>query len=157
MIFLFADFLRAHLGEKTGDLVEFETGKKVGEHKGFWFYTIGQRQGIKLSGGPWYVVSKDCQKNIIFISRHYTIVDQAKNGMIVERMNWISGIPSEKSDLEVKFRHGPQLHAVYVENKNGMFYITLKEKSKQGISIGQFAVLYDGYICLGGSPTNKVF
>ena len=50
------EFVRYHLGEKTGNLIDFETGKKVGEHKGYWFYTIGQRKGIELSGGPWFVV-----------------------------------------------------------------------------------------------------
>ena len=55
----FSDFIKYHMGEKQGDLVEYETGKKVGAHNGYWYYTIGQRQGLGLAGGPWYV---DCKK-----------------------------------------------------------------------------------------------
>ena len=52
------DFIRRHLGEKKGNFIELETGKKIGEHRGFWFHTIGQRKGLGLSGGPWYVVKR---------------------------------------------------------------------------------------------------
>ena len=69
-------------------MIEFETGKKLGTHQGFWFYTIGQRQGIGLSGGPWYVVSKDVQKNIVYISNKYREVSEHKHGMIVSNFNW---------------------------------------------------------------------
>lgn len=36
------DFLRRHLGERPGAIVELETGRRLGEHRGFWFHTIGQ-------------------------------------------------------------------------------------------------------------------
>ena len=49
------DFLRRYLGEKEGKIVELETGKILGHHKGYWFHTIGQRKGLGLSGGPWFV------------------------------------------------------------------------------------------------------
>lgn len=39
-----------------GVILEAETGDFLGKHRGFWFYTIGQRQGLKLSGGPWYTL-----------------------------------------------------------------------------------------------------
>lgn len=155
--FKFSDFLRAHLGEKKGDLIESETGKKVGEHNGFWFYTIGQRQGIGLSGGPWYVVAKDPDKNQIIISRNYDQIEQAKQGMIVKKMNWLSSKLIGSHKLEVKFRHGPQIHKAQVEVLNDSVKITLKEKSSQGIAIGQFAVLYCEDICLGGGIIDEVF
>jgi tRNA-specific 2-thiouridylase len=40
-----------------GVLIEAETGDYLGIHRGFWFYTIGQRQGLRLPGGPWYALS----------------------------------------------------------------------------------------------------
>lgn len=155
--FKFSDFLKAHLGEKAGDLIEFETGEKVGEHNGFWFYTIGQRQGIGLSGGPWYVVNKDPEANQVMISKQYNQLDQAKSGMIVTDMNWFSGEVSDKTELEVKFRHGPKIHKTQIEIKNGAVIITLEEQSSQGIAVGQFAVLYDGEVCLGGGIIDEVF
>ena len=50
------DFIKRYLGEKQGNIVEFETGKILGKHNGYWFHTIGQRKGLGLSGGPWFVV-----------------------------------------------------------------------------------------------------
>ena len=50
------DYIRRYLGELPGDVVELETGKKIGQHKGHWFHTIGQRKGMGLGGGPWFVV-----------------------------------------------------------------------------------------------------
>ena len=49
----FSEFVREHLGTWPGPIVEEETGDIVGHHDGFWFYTLGQRKGIFLSGGPW--------------------------------------------------------------------------------------------------------
>lgn len=153
--FKFSDFLRAHLGDKQGELVEYETGNVVGQHKGFWYYTIGQRQGIGLSGGPWYVVDKDAHKNIVFISKQYQAVDEHKNGIIADNFNFIQ--PIKKHDLELKFRHGAKTYPVFVEMVADKVKITLKEESQQGIAAGQFAVLYDGQYCLGGGVIDQSF
>ena len=67
------DFVRRFLGEKEGAIVELETGKKVGTHRGYWFHTIGQRKGLGLSGGPWFVVKKDIEENTIYVSRGYGV------------------------------------------------------------------------------------
>lgn len=154
--FQFSDFLKAHLGTKSGDIVEYETGNVLGQHEGFWFFTIGQRQGLGLSGGPWYVVSKDPAANKVFISRNYDTVDQHKSGMIVNNFNWFAGKPSDKKELDVRFRHGPAVHESHVMvQSDGKVKIILKQESKQGIAVGQFAVLYDGDICLGGGMIEK--
>ncbi len=65
------DFIRRHLGEKPGPIVEIETGRKLGEHRGYWFHTIGQRKGLGLSGGPWFVVRKNVEENVLYVSRGY--------------------------------------------------------------------------------------
>ncbi|MCX5923878.1 MAG: tRNA 2-thiouridine(34) synthase MnmA [Candidatus Dependentiae bacterium] len=148
--FDFSDFLKAHLGTKAGDIIEFETGLKLGVHEGFWFYTIGQRQGLGLSGGPWYVVSKDAAKNIVYISKTYGAVTEHKSGMIISNFNWNQNVASSKSNLDVRFRHGPAVHAATVTAGGADLTIMLTTESKQGIAAGQFAVLYDGDVCLGG-------
>mgnify|MGYP002224778966 CR=1 FL=1 len=65
------DFVRRFLGEKEGRIVELETGKILGTHRGYWFHTIGQRKGLGLSGGPWFVVRKDTDENVIYVSHGY--------------------------------------------------------------------------------------
>lgn len=49
----FGEFVKEHLGVWRGPLVEAENGAVLGAHEGYWFYTVGQRGGIKLPGGPW--------------------------------------------------------------------------------------------------------
>ena len=65
------DFIRRFLGERQGSIIELESGKEIGKHRGFWFHTIGQRKGLGLSGGPWFVVDKDTENNILYVSHGY--------------------------------------------------------------------------------------
>ena len=65
------DYIREYVGEKEGDIIELESGNLLGHHKGFWFHTIGQRRGLGLGGGPWFVVKKDTKNNIIYVSQGY--------------------------------------------------------------------------------------
>eukprot|EP00899_Mesostigma_viride_P007623 jgi/Mesvir1/16862/Mv15747-RA.1 len=89
----FDEFVAGHLGERPGSLVEAETGKEWGRHKGFWFYTIGQRKGLGLAGGPWYVVSKDVERNIVFISRNYYDSSKRRDRFRVGSISWTRGVP----------------------------------------------------------------
>lgn len=56
----FSEFVSRHIGEMEGVMLEAETGDFLGKHRGFWFYTIGQRQGLRLPGGPWYFYAPSC-------------------------------------------------------------------------------------------------
>jgi len=161
--FKFDDFIGHYVGEKKGDLIEIETGQKLGEHKGFWFHTIGQRRGIGLAGGPWYVVDKDTDKNIIYISKQYFSQDKERNTFDVERINWILGRVPQKTEfknLEVKMRHGKKRYNCEImflgdSLDNDDVRVKLAERD-QGIAAGQFAVFYDGDICLGGGVIKKM-
>ena len=151
----FSEFIKHHLGEKSGDIIELETNKKWGEHKGYWFYTIGQRQGLGLGEGPWYVVNKDIKNNIIYISRDYFAEDKARDNFIVSDLNLINFSLEDLvniKDLKVKLRHGPEYHkckiSILDNNKNNKLKVNLLERD-QGIAAGQFAVFYQDDICLG--------
>ncbi|MDP3956990.1 MAG: tRNA 2-thiouridine(34) synthase MnmA [bacterium] len=161
----FDKFLEYHLGKRPGKLIEYETKKVLGGHNGFWYFTVGQRRGIKLSGGPWYVVKKDSETNEIFISHGEHHEELARDSFTVGGLNWIVGgtVPlsledstaplgkgSMKRELMVKVRHGAKLYPATVEFlENDKLEVSLKEKD-QGIASGQFAVFYDGEYCLGG-------
>ncbi len=150
----FDEFLSFHLGKKPGDLVEIETGERMGTHQGFWYYTIGQRQGIGLAGGPWYVVAKDPEANIVYISRAYYAPDKKRNACEVAHFNWISGERPNAARLWVKLRHGAHKHEAHVTFEGQKAYLTLNDHD-QGIAPGQFAALYDGPICLGSGRIEK--
>lgn len=146
----FDEFLEYHLGKQPGNLIEFETGKILGKHDGFWYFTVGQRRGIRLSGGPWYVSAKNPDKNEVFISHGEHRELTRRNSFDVTDLNWISGIAPEKQNLKVKVRHGAKMYAASVEYLNdNLLRVNLKDND-QGIAAGQFAVFYDGSFCLGG-------
>ena len=84
------DFIRRHLGERPGPVVEIETGRKIGGHKGYWFHTIGQRKGLGLSGGPWYVVRKNVRDNVVYVSNGYGTGKQYGRTIHLQEMHWIS-------------------------------------------------------------------
>ncbi|MFT4313303.1 MAG: tRNA 2-thiouridine(34) synthase MnmA [Candidatus Woesearchaeota archaeon] len=147
----YTDFLQHYLGIKKGDIIEYETGKKLGFHNGSWLYTIGQRKGIGsgLNHGPWYVVQKDHPQNIVYISNSYKDIVKDKRTFRISNCNWIPKKPSI-NELKVKLRHGQQMHSCTIEEEiQGTYVVTIKEPD-QGIASGQFAVFYDDTYCYGG-------
>lgn len=146
----YPEFVRCHLGERTGEIVELETGKTLAEHRGFWFYTVGQRKGIGLAGGPWYVVKKDPVANRVYVSHSDRYLDHARRQFTVGQVNWIAGQPEQRRLLQAKVRHGPRLADCQIRSLEGdRWEVTLTEPD-QGIAPGQSAVFYDGEFCVGG-------
>ncbi len=141
------DFIRRHLGEKKGPIIELETGKKIGEHKGFWFHTIGQRKGLGLSGGPWYVVKKNIHDNVIYVSNGYDTEKQYGKILHLDEMHFISGNPWEGNcnsvEITFKNRHMPNFLPARLTHLGNMEYLIESEEKVQGIAPGQFAVIYD--------------
>ncbi len=149
------DFIKRHLGVKKGAIVELETGKKLGEHNGFWFHTIGQRKGLGLSGGPWYVVKKNIHDNVIYVSQGYDTEKQYGNTIHLDEMHFISGNPWNdditKAKICFKNRHMPQFLPATLTRLGESEYVIESESRVQGIAPGQFAVIYDesAHLCYG--------
>ncbi len=144
----FDGFIRHHLGEKPGEIREARTGRKLGEHRGYWFHTIGQRRGLGLSGGPWYVIEKVVEENLLLVAHLDHMESALRTRFRVERLHWIDG-PPETVALGVKLRHGPNLVPCRLELRGeGRGEVTL-ETGDPGIAPGQFAVFYSEEYCLG--------
>ena len=145
----FSDFVAHHLGKQQGDIIEYETGTKLGMHDGFWFHTIGQRKGLRLGGGPWFVIKKDPARNIVYISREYHSEDKVRDQFDVESLHWINRSEPKKHDLSAKIRHGEHTYSCTIE-PFGINRAHVKlDGSDQGLAPGQFAVFYNGDQCLG--------
>lgn len=147
------DFIRKYLGEKEGKIIELETGKTIGTHKGYWFHTIGQRKGLGLSGGPWFVISKNLEENIIYVSRGYDVETQYGNEFTMQDFHFITDNPwkdKEEIDITFKIRHTPEfVHGKLIHTDKG--YKIISEERLQGIAPGQFGVIYDAdhRLCIG--------
>lgn len=143
------EFIKLYVGEKKGDIVDMETKKILGKHSGYWFYTIGQRHGLNLSGGPWYVVGKNIQKNILYVSHRLKMTESERDTFIINGVHWISMKPCTEK-LSVKVRHGAMEYPCKIEwLGDDSLRIYLTEHKERGIAPGQFAVLYDKELCLG--------
>ena len=149
------DFIRRHLGERPGPIIELETGRKLGEHRGYWFHTIGQRKGLGLSGGPWYVVRKNVDENVIYVSNGYGTAKQYGRTLRLDEMHFISGNPwqdiNDPVDIMFKNRHTPHMMRAKFTRTGQRTWVIDSEEDVQGIAPGQFAVVYDptGTLCYG--------
>ena len=146
----YADFIERHLGTRPGPVIEIETGRKIGEHRGYWFYTIGQRKGLGLSGGPWFVVRKNVRDNVIYVSRGYDTPRQYGRVINLQEMHWISGDPGLEQ-VAFKTRHSPEFHQGRLERHDDGSLTIRSEQDIQGIAPGQFAIIYspDCRLCFG--------
>lgn len=147
------DFIRRYLGEKKGPIVEWENGKILGHHNGFWFHTVGQRKGLGLSGGPWYVVKKDIDANIVWVSKGYGTENQFGHEFKLKDFNFISSNPwlqDEAQNITFKIRHTPEFTKGTLLKTGDCFHI-ISEQKLQGIAPGQFGVIYDedAHLCYG--------
>ncbi|MES2744597.1 MAG: tRNA 2-thiouridine(34) synthase MnmA [Bdellovibrionota bacterium] len=145
----FNEFVKAHLGELPGKIIELETGKVLGDHKGFWFHTIGQRKGLGLSGGPWFVVQKDAEKNIVYVSCEEARTERPQLEFVVSAVHWLEKPATLSEEFQVKIRHGVRTTRCLLQDLGeGRFKIHLAE-ADGGIAPGQYAVIYSGATCLG--------
>lgn len=150
----YTDYMRKLLGRNEGDLVEKETGRIVGRHGGYWTLTIGQRKGIGLSGGPWYVTDKDVEHNIIYVSHLNVAGTDGGRKFGIKDFHFVTGDPwngAAEADILFKIRHTERPQpGRFTRTPDGDFRIK-SSAPLQGIAPGQFSVLYtiDGRICAG--------
>jgi tRNA-specific 2-thiouridylase len=145
------EYLRRYLGELTGDVVELETGRIIGHHQGHWFHTIGQRKGLGLGGGPWFVVKKDIVQNIIYVSHGYDPQTAYCQHFPIRDFHSINGqlppanSPSEQPSCAVtlKIRHTPEILPATLERTGKGQYMVHAAAPIHGVAPGQFCVIYD--------------
>lgn len=153
------DFLRKYVGVKKGPIIELDSGKQIGEHDGYWFHTIGQRKGLGLSGGPWFVVKKDVPSNTLYVSQGYQPIEQYGDVILLDELNFISGNPMTGDKLPVMFkvRHTPEFTAGLLEQISDREYRLISQDLIQGVAPGQFCTLYDAdhHICYGSGVIER--
>ena len=146
------DYIRRYLGEKPGEVLEYETGKLIGKHKGLWFHTIGQRHGLGFGGGPWFVVKKDMERNVLYVSKGYDPETAYKDELLIRDLHILTesqlapdadGNVPTAVNITFKIRHTPEHHKAVLENLNDGTYLVHSEQKIHGVAPGQFCVIYD--------------
>ena len=145
------DYVRRYLGEKPGDVVELETGKKIGQHKGLWFHTIGQRHGLGFGGGPWFAVKKDMEQNVLYVSHGYDPSAAYREEFQVGDIHWLTldmtndGAWDMEHGAEITFkiRHTPEFHRGMLTQHSSPVTLKTLDGPIHGVAPGQFCVIYD--------------
>lgn len=135
------DFLKKYLKKNVGKIVDVN-GKILGEHDGLWLYTIGQRKGIGLAQGPYFVVKKDIKKNLLIVSKNEK--DLLSKELKFKDANFINKI-SFPQKVTAKIRYG-HIASPGILSKNKMVF----NKKQRAITPGQSVVFYKGKEMIGG-------
>ena len=148
------ELLRRLLGEQEGKVIDIETGRVIGHHRGYWFHTIGQRKGLGLGGGPWFVVKKNIKKNIIFVAHGWDTQLQYGHDFRLADLHFITANPWEQppvnEPIQFKVRHVDHfMPGTLTLDEEG--YHVHSSQPIQGIAPGQFGCIYDAdaRICYG--------
>ena len=152
----FTKFLENYLPNIPGKIVNIETNEVVGEHIGLMYYTLGQRRGLNLGGfkDKSYVAKKDLENNILYIATGDENKYLYSKEAIIEDFNFLTD--TRITDCTCKFRYRQpdiKCHVEYLENNK----IKVTYDNAKAVTPGQFCVLYDGDLCLGGGIIEKVF
>jgi tRNA-specific 2-thiouridylase len=145
------EFLGEFIKENPGEIVDFDSGKTVGKHKGVAFYTLGQRHGLYLGGGvPYYVTGKDVEKNVLYVAKSggLTGVKELKVGSL----HWLQPNFRGKK-MQVRTRHLGELTPAEFEggNQEGGEGVVRFLRDARAVASGQSVVFYDaGGGVLGG-------
>ena len=151
----FKEFLKNYLPSKPGDVIDIDTNKRVGEHQGLMYYTIGQRKGLNIGGNTdkMFVVGKDLSKNILYVSFGEDTKYLKSDSCLVSNINFISN--ERPIECTAKFRYRQKdidVKLEYLDNGN----IIVHYDDVKAVTPGQACVFYLGEICLGGGIIEKV-
>ncbi len=154
----FSDFLNRFLPETPG-LIKDTQGRVLGEHKGLAYYTLGQRQGLRLGGvrnadeAPWYVKSKRIASNELEVTQDQKQLEASS--LIAVEPNLFVDEPDELQRCTAIVRYRSQPKPCSVDPKQSQLHVHFDEPQRS-ITPGQYIAFYDGSRCLGGAKIDAV-
>ena len=157
----FRQFLRGFLPLQPGEM-QTRDGKKVGEHIGLAYYTLGQRRGLGIGGAGdgrrWYVIAKDLKRNVLVVAQGKDCPGLYSRYVRAAQLTWIAGtapVPEgEPFRCAAKFRYHQADQPVSAVPRGQALYLRADELQR-AVTPGQSVVLYQGEICLGGAVAEE--
>ncbi|MFA5021166.1 MAG: tRNA 2-thiouridine(34) synthase MnmA [Patescibacteria group bacterium] len=142
------DFLKKYLRLKPGEIIT-DHNQVIGEHRGLPLYTLGQRSGIGLSGGPWYVAGFKKNKNQLIVSRNAVAAGLLTRRVKFKSANWLDGRIKTPLKCSAQIRYRAPAEKCVIK-KSGSQYAAEFTKPQRAAMPGQSIVFYDGDQLLGG-------
>ena len=148
----FDSFLQNYLPQTPGDIHTAE-GKVVGRHRGLAFYTIGQRRGLNIggAGAAWFVAGKRRRDNALVVAQGARHPLLYSSRVRIKNAHWLAGRPppiNRVYESRLRHRHSPASCVMSRADETGGEIVFAEPQ--RAAAPGQFAVVYDGNICLGG-------
>lgn len=145
-----ANFLQEKIVSKKGKIID-QAGNILGNHQGLEKYTLGQRKGIEISGGPFFVIEKNFKNNTLTVSKDKKHPLLWKKEIFLKKVFWTGEVSKEKKDYLIKIRYGNKgvLGRIKQNKKTKKWQIVLRE-AQWAPAIGQSAVIFDGDWVVGG-------
>ncbi|MET0540935.1 MAG: tRNA 2-thiouridine(34) synthase MnmA [Variovorax sp.] len=158
----FREFLNRYIQKEPGPIRD-ERGRRIGEHQGLSFYTLGQRQGLGIGGvkekgaqrgsgdhSPWFVARKDMESNTLWVVQGHDHPWLLSHALEADDTSWVAGDAPAAGSYAAKSRYR-QADAGCALGSGNAGRIRLEYPEAQwAVTPGQSAVLYDGEVCLGG-------
>ena len=151
----YSDFIRKYrkIAPQKGRIINV-SGKALGQHTGFWNFTIGQRRGLGIaSKAPLYVLEIRPKENIIVVG---DAKDIKKKRFLVKKVNWLVNASEGEKELKVKIRYNHKKAAASVRGLAGNKAEVNFKEPQDAITPGQAAVFYDGEYVAGGGWIDHV-
>lgn len=155
----FRSFTAGYLGYNKGAIICVNTGKKVGEHEGSAFYTLGQRKGLKIGGegNAWFVVDKDITQNILYVAQGEDHPRLYHKHLIATDLNFLVDKELLKNNLSAKVRYRQDDVPCQIVHLNDDQLTLVFDQPQKAITPGQSVVLYHKDICCGGGVIKERF
>lgn len=157
----FAEFLANYLPAQPGAIQTLD-GEVLGEHRGLMYYTLGQRQGLRIGGTrhhaeqPWYVIDKDLARNVLLVGQGHNHPALFSNTLEASQVHWIAGEPPSiefRCAAKVRYRQADQPCRVHLHE--GRRIRVIFDQPQRAVAPGQFVVLYSGDECLGSAVIDR--
>ncbi|MFH1582473.1 MAG: tRNA 2-thiouridine(34) synthase MnmA [bacterium] len=142
------DFLKKYLKVKPGKIVD-DNNKELGGHLGLHFYTIGQRRGMNLPGGPFFVLDKVFKRNILIVTKDQKKLFQKE--LKLDKINWISGEKPIVLRIKIKIRYRQKEARASIKILSRRKLKIVFDISQKAVTPGQSAVFYNKEELLGGA------
>jgi len=145
------NFLAQYLDLKPGEIKDIDSKEVLGKHKGLAMYTIGQRKGIGLAGGPYFVVQLDKENNVLFVTKNQDHEKLKMHELVLHKIHWVNGTQNLAFPImaTAKVRYASPETPVMISKKDDKYLIKFK-KPQWAVTPGQSIVFWKGKEVLGG-------